>query len=68
RLQATDQLPHDHGTTARIIVTIDQESLQQKVIDAGLARDGSLPSDQRLSATAVRRLACDADIIPAVLG
>lgn len=68
RLQATDQLPHDHGTTARIIVTIDQESLQQQVIDAGLARDGSLPSDQRLSATAVRRLACDAEIIPAVLG
>ncbi|KRA32471.1 MULTISPECIES: HNH endonuclease signature motif containing protein [unclassified Nocardioides] len=68
RLQSTDQLPHDHGASARIIVTIDQESLRQKVIDAGLARDGSLPSDQRLSANAVRRLACDAEIIPAVLG
>lgn len=68
RLEATDQLPHDHGTSARIIVTIDQDSLRQQLIDAGLAGEGTLPSGQRLSATAVRLLACDAEIIPAVLG
>lgn len=68
RLQATDQLPHDHGTSTRLMVTIDHDSLRQDVIDAGLAREGAMPSGQRLSATAVRRMACDADIIPAVLG
>lgn len=68
RLQATDQLPHDHGSTARIIVTIDHDSLREQAIDAGLAHDGSMPSGQSLSASAVRRLACDAEIIPAVLG
>lgn len=68
RFVASDQVPHDHGTTARLIVTIDHDSLRQKVIDAGLAHDGVLPSEQRLSAAAVRRLACDAEIIPGVLG
>ena len=68
QLRATDTLPRDHGATPKVVVLIDQESLRQKVIDAGLARDGHTPSGQRLSATAIRRLACDADIIPAVLG
>lgn len=68
QLRATDTLPREHGSAPRVVVIIDQESLKQQVIDAGLARDGELPSDERMSARAVRRLACDAEIIPAVLG
>lgn len=62
RLQGTDTLPHAHGTTARINLTTTLDALRE-----GLEADGLLPSGERLSATAVRRLACDAEIIPAVL-
>lgn len=68
QLRATETLPRDHGSPPRVVVLIDQESLKQAVIDAGLARDGELPSDERLSAQAVRRLACDGEIVAAVLG
>ena len=63
RLQATDTLPQAHGTTARISVVINVEDLRTQ-----LARDGLLPSGEQISAAAARRLACDAEIIPAVLG
>jgi hypothetical protein len=63
RLQATDTLPQAHGTTARMTVTMSLEDLR-----AQLERDGLLPSGERISAAAARRLACDAEIIPAVLG
>ncbi|MDQ6525711.1 DUF222 domain-containing protein, partial [Nocardioides sp. LHD-245] len=68
RLAATDDLPRDHGTKPRVIVLIDQDSLRQQVIDAGYAREGHTPTGARLSATAIRRMACDAEIIPTVLG
>jgi hypothetical protein len=63
RLQATDTLPQAHGTTVRMTVTMSLEDLR-----AQLERDGLLPSGERISAAAARRLACDAEIIPAVLG
>lgn len=68
RLTATETLPRDHGAPARVMVTIDHASLQQQVIDAGLATSGVTASGARLSADATRRLACDAEIIPTVLG
>ena len=68
RLRATDTLPRDHGSTPKIVVLIDQQSLRQQVIDAGLARPGHTTTGQSLSAHAIRRLACDAEIIPAALG
>jgi len=69
RLRNTpDNLPGDHGSAPRVVVLIDHDSLEQKVIDAGLARNGQSPTGARLSAHTVRRLACDAEIIPAVLG
>jgi hypothetical protein len=68
RLAATDDLPRDHGTKPRIVVLIEHDSLQQQVIDTGLARHGHAPTGARFSATAVRRMACDADIIPSTLG
>lgn len=68
RLRATETLPRDHGSVPRIMVLIDHHSLQQRVIDAGLAHQGQTPTGMRLSAHATRRLACDAEIIPTVLG
>jgi len=68
RLQATDTLPRDHSTRPRVMVLIDHQSLRQQVIDTGLAREGVTPTGARLSATAVRRMACDAELIPGVLG
>lgn len=62
RLQDTDQIPRAHGTTARITLTMPLEDLQHRL------GDGLLVGGDALSAAAVRRLACDAEIIPAVLG
>ena len=68
RLQATDDLPHAHATTARITITMSIEDLRSALDTPGLEAPGLLPSGDTLSAAAVRRLACDAEIIPAVLG
>ncbi|WP_344779085.1 HNH endonuclease signature motif containing protein, partial [Nocardioides panacisoli] len=69
RLQATDDLPKAHGTTARILITTSYEDLKQQLHEQATAADpGLLPSGDTLSPAAVRRLACDAEIIPAVLG
>ena len=61
RLQATDNLPHT-ATSARITLTMSFEDLRDR-----LDTEGLLPSRETLSAAAVRRLACDAEIIPAIL-
>ena len=63
RLQSTDVLPHDHGSTPRVVVTISYDDLRRQVSGEGL-----LGSGEALSAAAVRRLACDADLVPGVLG
>ncbi|UMG93258.1 HNH endonuclease signature motif containing protein [Nocardioides sp. TF02-7] len=75
RLHATDSLPHAHGSTARIFATTTLDDLRQQLPDDRRPRrgrqpgiGGTLPSGETLSAAAVRRLACDAEIIPAVLG
>jgi hypothetical protein len=63
RAQAADVLPETHGVRPRLMVSVELEALRREVGAAG-----QLPGEQPLSATAVRRLACDADIIPIVLG
>lgn len=68
RLQATDTLPRAHGTTARILVTTSYDDLKAQLDAKAAASPGLLPSGDTLSAAAVRRLACDAEIIPGVLG
>jgi hypothetical protein len=55
-------LPQAGGTDATIVVTIDYDSLVGRVQKAGV-----LDTGERISAAAVRRLACTAGIIPAVL-
>jgi len=62
RLTGTDTLPQSHGTVPRISVSIDHDALAARLGEGLLEGGGSL------SAAAVRRLACDAEILPFVLG
>jgi hypothetical protein len=58
------RLPLHGGDATTVMVTIDHETLAEQVGHSGVATI----DDQPLSAAAVRRLACTAKIIPAVLG
>jgi hypothetical protein len=58
----TEVLPDTHGAKPRVTITIDEQSLRER------AGTGLLPTGELLSASAVRILCCDADIIPLVLG
>jgi hypothetical protein len=55
-------LPTSHGTKTRVSVTISYEALKSGVGTA------TLETGERISAAAIRRLACDADLIPMMLG
>lgn len=57
-------LPAVNGERPRVVVTIDYDSLVAELRDTA----GSLPSGATISPATARRLACDAGIIPAVLG
>lgn len=56
-------LPALNGERPRVVVTIDYDSLVNDLRDAW----GRLPSGAVVSPTTARRLACDAEVIPAVL-
>jgi hypothetical protein len=68
---ATDLPPESHGAPTRLMVTIEWDALRGRlaedgaigIVGVGLTGDG-----MELSASTVRRLACDAEVIPAVLG
>ncbi|MEI5675649.1 MULTISPECIES: HNH endonuclease signature motif containing protein [unclassified Nocardioides] len=57
----TNTLPKAGGVNATIVVTISLDELRKE------AAVGTLDTGHRLSAHAIRRLACEAGIIPAVL-
>jgi hypothetical protein len=59
---ACGQLPDNGGDRPQVVVTIDYDSLRDQV-GAATFDDGT-----HLSPAAARRIACDAGIIPAVLG
>jgi hypothetical protein len=61
---ATGDLPANGGVKPHLTVTIDLDDL----IQAGKHATGDLTYGTGLSASAVRRLACDAGIIPMILG
>ncbi|MEU0093682.1 DUF222 domain-containing protein [Kribbella sp. NPDC006257] len=61
---AAGELPGHGGIKPHITITIDYDELKNKGRDA----TGDLHFGDRLSAAAVRRLACDAEVIPVVLG
>ncbi|MBJ7331024.1 MAG: DUF222 domain-containing protein [Solirubrobacteraceae bacterium] len=58
------RLPIHGGDATTVMVTIDLATLADQVASTGVATI----DDQPLSAAAVRRLACTANVIPAVLG
>ncbi len=62
RLADARLLPTDHGMKPRVLVTIDLDRLRGRLGTA------TLDTGETLSTAAVRKLACDAEIIPAVLG
>ncbi|HJR39231.1 MAG TPA: DUF222 domain-containing protein [Nocardioidaceae bacterium] len=62
RLMGADVLPEAHGATPRLSLTMDLGELQKLT---GLA---TLETGELVSASAVRRLACDADVTAIVLG
>ncbi len=57
-----DRIPDAGGVPASLVITMDLEKLLRG-LGAGVLDDGG-----RISATEARRLACEAGIIPAVLG
>jgi len=60
---AAETVPTNGGDRPRVVVTIDHRWLRDELGHAGLLDTGA-----DLSPAAARRLACDADILPAVLG
>lgn len=61
-LLAGGELPTSGGDRPQLLVTVDHAQLA-----AGLGV-GTLPDGHQLAPAALRRLACDAEIIPAILG
>ena len=61
---AHSELPAVNGERPRIVVTIDYAALEDELHAAW----GRLPSGASVSPQTARRLACDAEILPAVLG
>ena len=59
----TDRQPAGHGARPRVGVLVDVDGLRTGVGPAAVTEDGLA-----LSVAAVRRLACDADVIPICLG
>ena len=60
---ANEDLPSVNGERPRVVVTIDYTGLVSGLRDAW----GRLPSGATISPATARRLACDAELIPAVL-
>lgn len=73
-LEAADasRLPIHGGNATTVVVTISLEALRAELASAGLVGAGLVPGDDlsgdRITAAQARRLACTAQIIPAVLG
>jgi len=61
------KLPHHGGDATTVMVTITLDSLITDLATGGHI-DGELNAGDNMSATAIRRLACQAGIIPVVLG
>ncbi|ASW57732.1 hypothetical protein CIK06_15290 [Plantactinospora sp. KBS50] len=58
----TGDLPHNGGDATQLVVTTNLDTI------TGQLHAGTLDTGHRLAPEAVRRLACDATVLPAVLG
>ena len=61
----TDLPPASHGARPRLLVTLDHDTLKAGLAGHGVGVTGD---GHDLPAATLRRLACDADLIPIVLG
>ncbi|GAA2156156.1 HNH endonuclease signature motif containing protein [Nocardioides koreensis] len=64
----TDLPPDCHGARPRVTVTTSLEVLRQKIDWATLGTPAITDDGLELAPSVIRRLACDADIIPVALG
>jgi Domain of unknown function (DUF222)/HNH endonuclease len=72
----TDRVPQTHATPPRLLVTLDHHTLKTGLQAKGVAtrvtrvaaRVGTTADGTDLPPGVIRRLACDAEVIPAVLG
>ncbi|WP_344150493.1 HNH endonuclease signature motif containing protein [Nocardioides koreensis] len=64
----TDLPPDCHGARPRVTVTTSLEVLRQKIDWATLGTPAVTDDGLELAPSVIRRLACDADIIPVALG
>ena len=62
RLQSADLLPEAHGAVPRLTLTMSFDHLKD------LTGIGETETGEQLSAAAVRRICCDSEVIPAVVG
>ena len=62
RLQTTDLLPASHGAVPRLTLTMDYAELKK------LSGFATTETGEQLSASTIRRICCDAQVIAAVLG
>ena len=65
---ATPQLPQVRGERPNVAITMSLESLQAKTTGATGCAPGMLDTGIAMSIEAVRRVLCDANVIPIVLG
>jgi hypothetical protein len=72
-----DRLPLHGGDATTLVVTIDLDTLTDRITGSGEVLGGSQlpgtdaadhPTDDRITAAQARRLACSATLVPAVLG
>jgi hypothetical protein len=62
RLQTADPLPEAHGAVPRLTLTMTLDDLKHQT---GFAET---ETGEHLTATAIRRICCDSEVIPAILG
>ncbi len=68
----TELPPQTHGTPARLLITLDHHTLLQQLdangIETRVKGVGTTGDGVELPPGTLRRLACDAEILPAILG
>ena len=64
----TDALPRHGGTATTLMVTIDHDALRADLAAADFTGTARTSTGHRITAGQARRLACQAQILPAVLG
>ena len=61
----TDRVPDSHAVGARLLVTLDHDTLRHDLVARGV---GTTADGADLPPDVIRRLACDSEVIPAVYG